>query len=74
MLLWLAKASGLGESWKALSQHRMVTPLELRQLQRNEDVLSLVRWRLHYIAHRREDRLVFDLQTAVSQDLGLGPA
>ena len=73
MLLWLAKASGLGESWKALSQHRMVTPLELRQLQRNEDVLSLVRWRLHYIAHRREDRLVFDLQTAVSQDLGLAP-
>jgi [protein-PII] uridylyltransferase len=51
----------------------MVTPLEMRQLQRNEDVLSLVRWRLHYIAHRREDRLVFDLQTSVSQDLGLAP-
>ena len=73
MLLWLSKASGLGESWKDLGLHQMVTPLELRQLQRNEDLLSLIRWRLHYIAQRREDRLVFDLQTSVSQDLGLAP-
>jgi len=73
MLLWLSKASGLGDSWKDLAAHQMVTPLELRQLSRNEDLLSLVRWRLHYIAHRREDRLVFDLQTSVSQDLGLAP-
>ena len=73
MLLWLAKASGLGESWKDLGLHHMVTPLEMRQLQRNEDLLSLIRWRLHYIAQRREDRLVFDLQTSVSQDLGLAP-
>jgi [protein-PII] uridylyltransferase len=73
MLLWLAKASGLGQSWKNLAEHQMVTPLELRQLQRNDDLLSLMRWRLHYIAQRREDRLVFDLQTSVSQDLGLAP-
>jgi len=73
MLLWLSKASGLGGSWKDLAAHHMVTPLELRQLQHNEDLLSLVRWRLHYIAQRREDRLVFDLQTSVSQDLGLAP-
>jgi len=73
MLLWLSKASGLGASWKDLAAHQMVTPLELRQLIRNEDLLSLVRWRLHFIAQRREDRLVFDLQTSVSQDLGLAP-
>ena len=73
MLLWLAKASGLGESWQDLATHQMVTPLELRQLARNEELLSLMRWRLHYIAQRREDRLVFDLQTSVSQDLGLAP-
>ncbi len=74
MLLWLAKASGLGESWQDFAAHQMVTPLELRQLTRNEELLSLVRWRLHYIAQRREDRLVFDLQTSVSQDLGLAPS
>jgi [protein-PII] uridylyltransferase len=49
----------------------MITQLEERQLQRNEDLLSLIRWRLHWMAKRREDRLVFDLQTVVSQEMGL---
>ena len=71
MLLWLAKASGLGSNWKDLKTKGMITALEQRQLQHNEDVLSLIRWRLHWIAKRREDRLVFDMQTAVSQELGL---
>ncbi len=71
MLLWLAKASGLGSTWKDLKNKGMITLLEQRQLQHNEDLLSLIRWRLHWMAKRREDRLVFDLQTAVSQELGL---
>ncbi len=71
MLLWLAKASGLGSTWKDLKTKGMITQLEQRQLQRNEDLLSLIRWRLHWMAKRREDRLVFDLQTVVSQELGL---
>jgi [protein-PII] uridylyltransferase len=54
-----------------LAAKGMITALELRQLNRNEDVLSLIRWRLHWLAKRREDRLVFDLQTTVAQDLGL---
>ena len=73
MLLWLAKASGLGTSWKDLFHKGMVTALELRQLQRNESLLSLLRWRLHWTAKRREDRLVFDLQTQLSEGLGLAP-
>ena len=73
MLLWLAKASGLGSSWKDLFARGMVTALELRQLQRNESLLSLLRWRLHWSARRREDRLVFDLQTLLAQGLGLSP-
>ena len=73
MLLWLAKASGLGNSWKDLHARGMVTALELRQLQRNESLLSLLRWRLHWSARRREDRLVFDLQTLLALGLGLSP-
>jgi [protein-PII] uridylyltransferase len=42
----------------------------VRQLQRNEGVLKLIRARLHMIAGRREDRLVFDLQTAVAESFG----
>ncbi|MFN6060784.1 MAG: bifunctional uridylyltransferase/uridylyl-removing protein, partial [Burkholderiales bacterium] len=63
MLLWLTKASGLGSTWQDLSERGMVTALEMRQLKRNENLLSLLRWRLHWSARRREDRLVFDMQS-----------
>jgi hypothetical protein len=43
---------------------------EVKQLQRNEGLLKLIRARLHMIAGRREDRLVFDLQTAVAESFG----
>ena len=71
MLLWLSKASGLGSTWKDLHARGMVTSLEMRQLTRNENLLSLIRWRLHWSARRREDRLVFDLQSTLATELGL---
>ncbi|MBF6723739.1 bifunctional uridylyltransferase/uridylyl-removing protein, partial [Acinetobacter baumannii] len=46
---------------------------EARQLQRNEGTLKLIRARLHMVAGRREDRLVFDLQTAVAESFGYQP-
>ena len=36
-------------------------------------MLKLIRARLHMIAGRREDRLVFDLQTAVAESFGYKP-
>ena len=71
MLLWLTKATGLGATWQDLRTRGMVTALEMRQLKRNENLLSLMRWRLHWSAHRREDRLVFDLQSTLAIELGL---
>jgi [protein-PII] uridylyltransferase len=71
MLLWLTKASGLGSTWQDLSERGMVTALEMRQLKRNENLLSLLRWRLHWSARRREDRLVFDMQSTLAIELGL---
>ncbi|HEY9105298.1 MAG TPA: [protein-PII] uridylyltransferase [Roseateles sp.] len=70
MLIWVARAAGLGSTWKELAQHGLITPFESRQLQRNEGQLMLIRARLHAVAGRREDRLVFDLQTAVAQSFG----
>ena len=72
MLLWLTRASGLGASWKDLQSRGLATALEMRQLTRNENLLSLLRWQLHWTSKRREDRLVFDLQSALAQALGLG--
>lgn len=74
ILLWVTKAARLGESWQALSGHGLITPLEARQLKRNEALLSLIRLRLHLAAGRREDRLVFDLQAQVARNLGMGLA
>lgn len=70
MLVWIARAAGLGNTWKALSARGLITAFESRQLQRNEGQLKLIRARLHAVAGRREDRLVFDLQTAVAQSFG----
>ena len=71
ILIWVARAAGLGRSWAELAANGIVTPFEAKQLQRNEGLLKLIRARLHMIAGRREDRLVFDLQTAVADSLGL---
>ena len=70
VILWVAKAAGLGRSWDELARKGLATPLEVRQIKANEALLSLIRARLHLLAHRREDRLVFDLQTAVAETFG----
>jgi [protein-PII] uridylyltransferase len=71
LLIWVARAAGLGRTWSELAANGLVTPFEAKQLQRNEGLLKLIRARLHMIAGRREDRLVFDLQTAVAESFGL---
>jgi [protein-PII] uridylyltransferase len=70
VILWVARAAGLGKSWDELARKGLATALETRQIKRNEALLSLIRARLHVISKRREDRLVFDLQTAVAESFG----
>ncbi|NDP61638.1 [protein-PII] uridylyltransferase [Polaromonas sp.] len=70
VVLWVARAAGLGKSWDELAKNGLVTTFEVRQIKANEALLSLIRARLHIIAGRREDRLVFDLQTAVAESFG----
>jgi [protein-PII] uridylyltransferase len=70
VVIWVARAAGLGKNWSALAADGLITPFEVKQLQRNEGLLKLIRARLHMIAGRREDRLVFDLQTAVAESFG----
>ena len=70
VVIWLSRAAGLGRSWQELARNGLITAFEARQLQRNEGVLKLIRARLHQIAGRREDRLIFDLQTAVAESFG----
>ncbi|MBC7611000.1 MAG: [protein-PII] uridylyltransferase [Polaromonas sp.] len=70
VILWVACAAGLGRSWDELARNGLATAFEVRQIKANEALLSLIRARLHLISARREDRLVFDLQTAVAESFG----
>jgi len=70
VVIWVARAAGLGKTWASLAANGLITPFEVKQLNRNEGLLKLIRARLHMIAGRREDRLVFDLQTAVAESFG----
>ncbi|WP_159916425.1 [protein-PII] uridylyltransferase [Pantoea sp. 18069] len=69
-IMWLARAAGLGNNWRELATNGLATELESQQLEANEALLSLIRARLHAISGRHEDRLVFDLQTAVAESFG----
>jgi len=69
-VLWMTKAAGFGKRWEDLAKNGLATAFEVQQIKRNEALLSLIRARLHVTANRREDRLVFDLQTAVAATFG----
>ena len=74
IVLWVSKAAKLGDNWKALAQNGLATAFEVRQIQRNEALQLQIRARLHLLAKRREDRLIFDLQTAVAEAFGVACA
>jgi [protein-PII] uridylyltransferase len=70
VLIWIARAAGLGRTWSELAAAGLLTAFEVSQIHKHEGTLKLVRARLHAVAQRREDRLVFDLQTAVADSFG----
>jgi [protein-PII] uridylyltransferase len=73
VLIWVAGAAGLGSSWPQLVRSGLLTADEARWLRRHERTLKKLRARLHIVAGRREDRLLFDVQGAIAQAEGLQP-
>ncbi len=70
-VLWIARASGVGTTWRELTDAGLISALEQAALRREERFLQVVRIRLHYLAQRREDRLLFDHQSALAARFGL---
>ena len=70
-ILWIAGAAALGTNWQELTQERILTSVEAKQLRRHERTLAKLRVRLHYLAGRREDRLLFDFQRDLATEFGL---
>src|SRR6478752_3948272 len=70
VIIWVAKAAGLGDSWRKLAERGLITPTEARQLTQKERAFKDIRIRLHLHTKRREDRLVFDVQTPIAESFG----
>lgn len=70
VILWVAKAAGLGDSWRKLAERGLITSTEARQLTQKERAFKDIRIRLHIHTGRREDRLVFDVQTPIAETFG----
>ena len=71
IILWIAHASGQGGTWRELARNGVITQAEALQLERVETFLRHVRIRLHYLAKRREEKLIFDYQEALAQSFGI---
>ncbi len=71
MIVWLARSQNLGKNWLELAKNKLITNLELHQIKRHQRNLQTLRIRLHYLAKRREDRLLFDFQNELAANLGL---
>ncbi len=71
VILWVAKAAGLASSWGQLATRGLITQTEARALMEKERAFKDIRVRLHLHTGRREDRLVFDVQTAIAESFGL---
>jgi [protein-PII] uridylyltransferase len=70
VIRWIAKACGIGGHWRDLAKRGLLQPGEALRLARHETVLQDLRIRLHYLAGRREDRIVFDYQDALAGQCG----
>ncbi len=70
-IIWIGKAAGVGTRWSDLVKREIITRREAALLRKHEAFLQNLRIRLHYLAGRREERLVFDVQTELATQMGL---
>jgi [protein-PII] uridylyltransferase len=67
---WVAKRHFGVDSFDALAERGFLTPGELRRLEQAQTFLWKVRFGLHILTGRREDRLLFDHQIRLAQTFG----
>ena len=71
LISWVSKAALLGNTFKDLNEAGLVTQRELTELNRNQRFIETLRANLHLLAGRRQDVIVFDLQTALAKSMGI---
>jgi len=71
MMLWMGRACEVGNTWQDLAHNSFLTKSEAVALSAHERFLKALRARVHLKAGRREERLLFEFQTQIANDLGL---
>ena len=66
-LVWIAKYLFAVDRVEELVEHRLLTRAELRSFSGAETFLWTVRFHLHYLAGRAEERITFDVQPALGR-------
>ncbi len=69
-LFWIAKYLYRADGVADLVDAGVLTPAELRRFLKAEEFLWEVRFHLHYLSGRPEERLTFDLQSEIGRRLG----
>ncbi|NQV87515.1 MAG: [protein-PII] uridylyltransferase [Woeseiaceae bacterium] len=70
MIGWVAKRHFGASTLAELVDHKFLTSKQLQRLQEGEQFLWRIRYALHILTGRREDRLLFDHQTRIAEMLG----
>ncbi len=70
VILWISRAAGLGTTWRELAARGVITREEAAMLAKREALLRAIRVRMHLIAGRRQDLLLFDYQEQLAQGFG----
>lgn len=70
MVSWVAKRQTGSDTMRGLVGHGMLTEEEYTQLLDGQEFLWRVRFAMHDMLGRREDRLLFDHQVALAEKLG----
>jgi [protein-PII] uridylyltransferase len=71
LLGWIARAARMGHNWQELAHKRLIIGNEANDLRSVERLLRHIRIRLHYLAGRAEDRLLFDYQERLATMMGI---
>ena len=70
MIGWIARRHFGSRRFDELVDHNFLTPSQLQLLQEGQEFLWRVRFALHVLTGRREDRLLFDHQRRLAEMLG----
>ena len=70
VLLWLAHAMGLGQTWREIAQRDLLSSAEVRALKQATQAFMRLRIELHLLTERAEDRVLFEYQPALATIFG----